>query len=247
MIYTFANCVLDTQRFVLLRAGETARVEPQVFAVLAFLVEQHGRLVTKEELFDQVWGRRFVSDAALTSRIRAARKSVGDTGARQGVIRTVHGKGYELIAPVAIGAAEPGGNHRSAVAEENAALSPSTLPVAVQALVGRDALLSELAYALKQARLLTLVGPGGVGKTTLAFELARNVESLFRDGIFAIELVSVRGTDAMVGAVATALHIQALQGESLADTVIEMLRPRQILLLIDNCEHLVEPLAVCRT
>jgi predicted ATPase len=112
------------------------------------------------------------------------------------------------------------------------------LPVAVQPLIGRKDLVLELREALRGARLLTLLGPGGVGKTSLAYELARISQHDFRDGVFAVELVSVREEGAMGGALATALHIQVRHGESLADTVVDMLRPRQALLLIDNCEHL---------
>ncbi len=91
MIYVFEDCVLDTGRYMLRRGGDPCPMEPQVFDVLAYLVRNRGRLVTKEELLDEVWGTRFLSEASLTSRIRAARKVVGDSGSRQTVIRTVRG------------------------------------------------------------------------------------------------------------------------------------------------------------
>jgi class 3 adenylate cyclase/DNA-binding winged helix-turn-helix (wHTH) protein len=100
MIYVFADRELDTDTFELRRAGAPVSVEPQVFDVLALLVACRERLVTKEELLDSVWGDRFVSESALTSRIKAARRAVGDDGHRQEVIRTVHGRGYRFVAPV---------------------------------------------------------------------------------------------------------------------------------------------------
>lgn len=104
---SFGDVVLDTERYELCRGGEPVHVEPQVFAVLTMLVEHRHRVVLKTELLDEVWGDRFVSDAALTSRIKAARQAVGDDGSAQQVIRTVHGRGYQLVAEVSeeVGAA----------------------------------------------------------------------------------------------------------------------------------------------
>jgi pimeloyl-ACP methyl ester carboxylesterase/DNA-binding winged helix-turn-helix (wHTH) protein len=100
MRYTFDDLVLDTDRYELKRAGEAVHVEPQVFDVLTHLIENRDRVVTKHELLDAIWGDRFVSEAALTSRIRAVRQAVGDDGSAQRVIRTAHGRGYQFVAPV---------------------------------------------------------------------------------------------------------------------------------------------------
>ena len=100
MRYVFSGVVLDTDRYELRRDGEPVHVEPQVFAVLIVLAEHRHRVVHKTELLDEVWGDRFVSESALTSRIKAARQAVGDDGTAQRVIRTVHGRGYQLIAEV---------------------------------------------------------------------------------------------------------------------------------------------------
>ena len=100
MIFAFGDTELDTATFELRRAGAAVDVEPQVFDVLALLATRRDRVVTKEELLDEVWGDRFVSESALTSRIRDARRAVGDDGRRQAVIRTIHGRGYRFVAPV---------------------------------------------------------------------------------------------------------------------------------------------------
>ena len=107
MRYAFGDVVLDTDRFELRRGGEPVHVEPQVFSVLMLLVERRHRVVHKTELLDEVWGDRFVSESALTSRIKAARQAVGDDGTAQQVIRTAHGRGYQLIAEVTEEAGEP--------------------------------------------------------------------------------------------------------------------------------------------
>ena len=99
-IVRFEGCELDLAMQEIRRDGERVHVEPQVFDVLALLVERRGTVVTKLELFDEVWGDRFVSESALSSRIMAARKAVGDDGRTQRVIRTVHGKGFTFVAEV---------------------------------------------------------------------------------------------------------------------------------------------------
>ncbi len=98
MIYSFGAFDLDTDLFELRRAGRPVAVEPQVLSVLAYLVEHRDRVVTKHDLLDNVWGDRFVSESALTTRIKSARRAVGDDGAQQRVIKTVHGRGYRFVA-----------------------------------------------------------------------------------------------------------------------------------------------------
>ncbi len=96
-VWRFDRFVLDTHRYELRGDGEVIRVEPQVFDVMTLLVSNHDRFVTKEELFDTVWGGRFVGEAALTSRIKAARRALGDDGESQRYIRTVRGRGYQFV------------------------------------------------------------------------------------------------------------------------------------------------------
>ena len=108
MRYSFGDLVLDTDRYLLERGGEPQHVQPQVFDVLSHLVAHRDRVVPKTELLDTVWGDRFVSDSTLTSRIKAARRVVGDDGIAQTVIKTVHGRGYRWVAEVDTGA-EPSG------------------------------------------------------------------------------------------------------------------------------------------
>lgn len=96
-VWEFDGFTLDTRRYELRRHKELIRVEPQVFDVLTQLIINHYRVVTKEELFNSVWGGRFVGEAALTSRIKAARRALGDDGDSQHFIRTVRGRGYQFI------------------------------------------------------------------------------------------------------------------------------------------------------
>jgi pimeloyl-ACP methyl ester carboxylesterase/DNA-binding winged helix-turn-helix (wHTH) protein len=100
--WRFDDFVLDTARYELRQGSAVIRVEPQVFDVMTHLVSNHQRFVTKEELFDTVWGGRFVGEAALTSRIKAARRALGDDGESQRYIRTVRGRGYQFVGTIVV-------------------------------------------------------------------------------------------------------------------------------------------------
>jgi pimeloyl-ACP methyl ester carboxylesterase/DNA-binding winged helix-turn-helix (wHTH) protein len=99
--FRFADVEVDTERYELRCAGTPVAVEPQVFDLLVYLIGNRQRVVTKAELLDNLWGDRFVSESALTSRIRALRRAVGDDGRSQHVVRTVHGRGYRFVAELA--------------------------------------------------------------------------------------------------------------------------------------------------
>lgn len=100
MRYRFGDVTLDTTRYELTRGDELVHVEPQVFDVLAHLLEHRDRVVAKVELLDAVWGHDFVSESALTTRVKQARQAVGDSGREQRVVQTAHGRGYRFVAPV---------------------------------------------------------------------------------------------------------------------------------------------------
>lgn len=180
MIYSFGEYELDTQRFELRRDGDACRLEPQVFDVLAYLLRHRDRMVTRDELFEKVWPGRVVSDSALSNRIMAARKAVGDSGHQQRHILTVHGRGFRFVGPV---------EERSTGTERRGALR--LFPVITDAAregrqqmrfygeahslspVGREAELGRLHRwldeALQRARrqIVFITGETGVGKTTL--------------------------------------------------------------------------------
>ncbi|MGH9134362.1 MAG: alpha/beta fold hydrolase [Ilumatobacteraceae bacterium] len=99
-VYAFGECELDELTFELRRNGSVVHVEPQVLDVLRYLIAHRDRVVTKSELLDNVWGGRLVTESALTSRLKAVRRAVGDDGRTQSTIRTVHSRGYQFVAPV---------------------------------------------------------------------------------------------------------------------------------------------------
>ncbi len=173
MKYSFGGSELDIERFELWTDGELTEVEPQVFDLLRFLAENPDRLVTKEEIFDEVWEGRIVSESALTSRLKSARRAVGDDGSAQRIIKTVRGRGYRLVVPVETTRPE-------LVLSERLPLT-SARPIE---LVGRGdetrrALeVSAQAWAGKR-QVAFVVGEAGIGKTTFVRSV---IEGVAADG-----------------------------------------------------------------
>ena len=237
MTVSFAGFELDSDRFELRRGGSAVPLEPQAFEVLSYLVSNAGRVVSRQELFDAIWGSSFVSDAALATRIKEARRALGDDGRNQRFIRTVHGRGYRFdAAREASAPAEPGASEPSSVG------SPAirgTLPAAIAPLVGRELELGELDRLADQARLLTLTGPGGVGKTRLAIELAARRADRYPGGAWFVDLASTRDPDQLPELVAKALNLGLDPAADPGRVVIAALARRRALLLLDNFEHLL--------
>jgi len=128
LIFRFGTYEVDLVQQELRRAGATVPVEPQVFDVLAYLVRHRDRIVSKNELFDTVWQGRMVSDAALNSRISAARRAIGDSGNEQALIRTLHKRGFRFIGDVAEGNAVPNTPSPPGTRDDAPELVPDAVP-----------------------------------------------------------------------------------------------------------------------
>src|SRR5262245_49980173 len=141
MIFRINRCIVDTTAFEVRRDDEVVAVQPQVFDLLVLLLDNRDRVVTKDEIFQRIWKNRIVSDAALSSRIKAICQALGDDGAEQGFIRTVRRRGFRVVAPV------------EEIVEEIAGpeLAPQATTPAVQEFVGRGDELAVLQAALKKA------------------------------------------------------------------------------------------------
>ena len=100
MLYLFDEFELDTRKVELRQGGIVVPLEPQVFALLLLLVENSERMVSKDEIVEKIWDRRAVSDSAITSRIKFARRALGDDGKSQRFIRTLHGQGFRFVADI---------------------------------------------------------------------------------------------------------------------------------------------------
>ena len=102
MIYQFNNIEIDTAKFILVSDGKEIPVEPQVFNLIVFLIENNDQIVTREELLNHVWQGRVVSDTSINNNIKSARKVLGDDGTKQQVIKTIHSRGYQFVSELTI-------------------------------------------------------------------------------------------------------------------------------------------------
>jgi TolB-like protein len=168
MAWTFGAFELDPERFQLSRDGEQVRLEPQVLSLLVYLVRNRDSMVTKDEVAAAVWQGEAVSDASLSSRIRSARKAVGDDGARQAVIRTVHGRGYRFVSDVATLPARNGTSTSSvhepvvqAAGRPSIAILPfQPLAISPELAILGEAIPHEIIQALSRLRWLAVIARG---------------------------------------------------------------------------------------
>ena len=232
MRVSFADFDLDTSTFELRRDGVPVPMEPQVFDVLAYLVRHRDRVVQKTELLDAVWGDRFVSDSALTSRIKRVRQALGDDGRSQRWVKTVHGRGYRFAADASEIAAAAG--------DETA--GTHNLPAERTPLFGRTEAIVEVGALLGRHRLVSLLGIGGTGKTRLAAAVGRRVLERFPDGVWFVDLVSANDRRSVDTAVARVAGLALSAGDT-RPQLARTLATRAALFIMDNCEHVRDDVA----
>lgn len=230
----FGPYVLDLAAGRLWRDGHAVVLAPKPYAVLVHLARLAGRLVTKDELLDAVWGHRHVSDSALKVAINGLRSSLGDDAAAPRYIETAARRGYRFIAAVQGGPA-------AAIAPPVTMMpAAGNLPARTAALVGRDAAMNELHGLLQAHRLVTLVGPGGIGKTQLALATAR------RDpppgGVWLVRLEALADDAPLLDTVARTLALGANASRSVQD-LATALTPLSLRVVLDNAEHLIAAVA----
>src|SRR5262245_37041661 len=179
----------------------------------------------------RVWPDRVVEENSLAAQISLLRKVFG---ADRDLIRTVAGRGYLFTGEV----------RATAVAVAGPLLPPLTnLPQAVSELIGREAELREVTALVTEHRLVSLVGAGGIGKTRLGLEVARDLLPRFPDGVFLAELGSLSSAQLVPASVASALGLTLIAGTVSHEGIAGAVGARKLLLVIDNCEHVIEAAA----
>ncbi len=232
MLYRVADFEIEPDAYRVTAGGRTVSVEPQVVDVLTHLIAHRDHVVSKNELLDEVWGDRFVSESAITSRIKTARQVLGDDGSRQHMIRTVRGRGYQFVGDVEevdspVDRGRPSGSFGRA-----------SIPIPPTPLIGRDHELQEIAELLTTARVVTVLGPGGVGKTRLAIEAATRAQELFPDGVVFVELDQVGEAAEVAPTIAARLNIP-VEALGMDRSGTSPLRELRLLLVLDNFEHVL--------
>ncbi|MDX9678957.1 ATP-binding protein [Pseudomonas zeae] len=222
------------QRLVL-EGEQPLRLGRRAMDILLILLAHAGEVVSKQQLMAGVWPDSVVEDINLRVHMAALRKALGDGQAGQRYIITVAQRGYSFVAPVLPQSMEErpvgdaGGRHN--------------LPLRRTRMLGRQALVDSLMTQLPRQRCITLVGPGGIGKTTVALRVAEQLIGHYRDGIRLVDLAPLNDPRLICSHLAAVLDLALPEGDPLA-ALVNGLQQRQMLLLLDNCEHLIDAVAM---
>lgn len=233
-MFRFDDFVVDPRAHRLMRGAREIALEPKAFGVLVRLLERSGELLSRDELLDHVWGHRFVTPSTLNRIIGLVRRALDDGAQRSRYVQTVHGAGYRFMGTLEI--APPSGLPR---------FEPplvARLPHRLEPLIGRADELRQLTSLLESSRAVTLLGPGGMGKTQCALELAQRHEADYPDGVWFFDLAPLSDAQAWLEHIATLLSVGSLGHESRLAGVIGALADRRALLMLDNCERVASSL-----
>src|SRR5438552_1113366 len=222
----FGRFKVVRHRRELLADGRPVELGGRAFDTLIALIDARGTVLDKDQLMSLVWPGRVVEENNLPAQIAVLRKVFG---ADRHLIRTVAGRGYQFTGEIDTAAA--------------AAPSPPTrmtnLPEAISELIGREAELEEVAALVSEHRLVSLVGAGGIGKTRLSLDVARHLLPRFPDGVFVAELGPVSSPELVPATVASALGLTRIAGTASREGVAGAVGTKKLLLVIDNCEHVI--------
>ena len=229
--YSFGPFRLLPSRRLLLEGERTVRLGHRSLEILTALVERPGELVTKSELMARVWPGIFVEEANLRVQITALRKALGDGRPGHRYVTSVSGRGYRFVAPVDAGEPVPADQPPAGQRMHN-------LPPALMRAIGRADSVDALLRRLPQHRLVSIVGAGGIGKTTVALATAEALTSAYDHGIWFVDLAPLRDPRLVPGTLASALGL-TIHSQDIVDGLLAYLRNRQLLILLDNCEHVI--------
>ncbi|HEY4918503.1 MAG TPA: winged helix-turn-helix domain-containing protein [Xanthobacteraceae bacterium] len=233
--FRFADFLCLPSRRQLLNGGNPVPIGSRAFDILVALLNGRGNLVSKDDLIAAAWPDTNVGETNLRVHMAALRKALHAHGADENLICTVPGRGYRLAVPVAREESWP-------TAAASGACLATGLPVASTRMFGRADFIRALAVELPLRRFITIVGPGGIGKTTVAVAAAHAVAGSYADGVHFVDLAPVADPAQLPALLARALAIAANGAQALSE-LSRRLVGKRMLVVMDNCEHLVDAMA----
>ena len=234
--FAFGSFRLIPAQRTLLEDGKPLRLGSRALDILVSLVENAGETIPKDHLIARTWPETVVDEGALRVHVAALRKALGDGRAGTRYIANVPGRGYSFVAPVAREQRQP------ATAPPDEAAVRGNLPASLTRIVGRDDTIAALTAQLAQRRFLTIVGPGGIGKTTVGVAIAEKVSASYEDGVWFTGLAPLPDPDLVTSALSTVLGI-SLPGANPISGLAGWLRDKHALIVLDSCEHVIGAVA----
>lgn len=248
-VLCFGPFRLVPSRRLLLEGDEPVRLGTRAFDLLTALVERRGQTLGKAELVDIVWPDTFVEEANLRVHIGALRRILADGRAGNRYIVNMVGRGYSFVAPVRIedGEADTSAGKSALTrarmpAADPAQVTAEVLPSRPGRLVGRDESVRLICSQLASRRFVTLVGPGGIGKTATALAAAQQLAGHYRHGIHFVDLSTLTKPELVAGTVAATLGRSGMAGDPLPNLAAHLAQ-QSMLLILDSCEHVIEAAA----
>jgi len=234
-VLRFGPYEFNGRQRLILRGDQPLAMGGRALDILQLLLQRAGSVVSKQTLIAHVWPSSVVEEANLRVHIAALRRALGDGQNGQRYIVNVPQRGYCFIAPVQRAIAGPQGDSPTPVTD--ALPIPHNLPARLTSIIGRDGLVGSLVRQVPRRRLLSLTGPGGIGKTTVALRVAELLLEHYQDGVWLIDLSTSQAPQQVVVQLARSLSLGA--DLSLA-ALCDALQKHHVLLVLDNCEHLLD-------
>jgi predicted ATPase/DNA-binding winged helix-turn-helix (wHTH) protein len=240
IVYANGRWEIDLSTRELRALGICVPIGGRAFDIIATLVRANGELVTKTELMALVWPNLAIGENALRVHVSALRRALGED---REILKTAPGDGYRLVGRWEVRAASPPLRSGQSPPTVDASSPRGNLPLSVSELIGRSSAVRDVRNRLSTYRTVTLVGPGGIGKSTLALHVARSLAANLQDGCWLVELASLTNPGLVTSAIARALMVQTDGGDVSCDAIARSIGGRALVIILDNCEHLIEAAA----
>jgi predicted ATPase/DNA-binding winged helix-turn-helix (wHTH) protein len=230
----FGPFELSSSQRTLRRDGQVLALGGRALDILIYLAERPGEVIAKQELIDRVWSDVTVEEGSLRVHVAAIRKALGDGQFGNRYIANVKGRGYSFVGTVLPLASTEG--------RSDGPRHPGRLTARPLMLIGRETVISEVRDKLREKRFVTLLGLGGIGKTTIALAVGRAAAEEFGREVYFVDLENLTDPRHVAGAVATSLGL-ALKSKNPALELVDLVRSRKLLVVLDSCEHVIEAAA----
>src|SRR2546429_4707703 len=230
-VLSFGPFELSIGNRLLTNGAKVVSLGARAVDILIVLVEQANKIVSRRTLIERVWPKRGADDVSLRVHISALRKALDQSDPGRRYIANVPGRGYSFVVPVK--------SLSPPMSEDLEPSSRSRLPAHLMRMLGRSDALATIQMKLAEQKFVTIVGPGGIGKTTVAVAVAHEMGAIFNSQVYFVDLGPLSDASLVAPAVAAALGV-SVQTNNVVPALIDRLQERPTLIILDCCEHLID-------